>query len=133
MGLPNCKIVKLHAKLQKIESAIITQICIECIDLAAFLNKIRMPGFLLLVCSCGQAREIALHVIAHYERFVGCRRVLLDPHTRQLDIKGLVSKPEYTPKLARWFIQLQVLSQFVLAKKLLYENERVNSLDEMSL
>ena len=133
MRPPNHKIVKLHAKLQKTESAIITQICTRCIGLAAFLNKTRVPGFPSPVCSCGQARETASHVIAHCERFVGCRRVLLDPHTRQLDIKGLVSKPEYTPRLARWFIQLRVLPQFALAEKLLYEAEGVNSLDKVSL
>src|SRR5437667_10125607 len=72
---PSCKAVKLQAQLQKAESSIITQIHTGCIELAVFLNKTRVPGFSSPVCPCGQARETAEHVIAHCNRFTGCRAV----------------------------------------------------------
>jgi hypothetical protein len=134
VGPPSRKAVKLHAKLRKAESSIITQIRTGRIGLAAFLNKAKVPGFPSPVCPCGSARETAAHVIAHCERFAELRRTLIDSRTRQIDIKGLVSKPEIVPKLAKWFIQLQILPQFALAGRLLYGGEEENGgLEEVSL
>ncbi len=133
MGPPNRKTVKLHAKLQKAESSVITQIHTGRIGLAAFLNKARVPGFPSPVCPCSQASETVTHVIAHYARFMEHRERLKNPRTGQLDVKGLVSRPEGAQLLARWFIQLKILPQFTLAEELLYGNERENSLEEVSL
>jgi len=99
---------------------VITQIQTECIELAAFLNKIQVMSFSTSVCSCSQARKTAVHVIVHCERFAGCRERLQDPCTEMLNIKALVEKPEQVQLLARWFIQLGLLKQFTLASQLLY-------------
>jgi hypothetical protein len=125
VGPPSRKTVKLHAQLQKAESSVITQIRTGRIGLAAFLNKARVPAFPSPVCPCGQARETATHVIMHCERFAGRRWKLLNPRTGQLDVKGLVSKPESVALLAKWFIQLRILPQYSLAEELLYRDAEV--------
>jgi hypothetical protein len=127
VGPPNRKRLKMHAVLHKAESSIITQIRTGRIGLAAFLNKARVPGYPSPVCACGRARETAAHVIAHCERFAGCRERLRDPHTGQLDVKTLVEKPEKVRLLVKWFIQLRLLPQFKLAEELLYGDEQGES------
>jgi hypothetical protein len=57
----------------------------------------------------------------------------MDPRTKQLDVRGLVSKPESALRLARWFIQLRILPQFALAEKLLYGGAEGDGLEGVSL
>ena len=128
VGGPDRKVLKLHAQLQKAESAMITQIRTGRIGLAAFLNKMRVPDYPSPICPCGRARETATHVIAHCERFAERRNRLRDPRTGQIDTRALASKPGNTQLLVRWFIQLRTLPQFSLAEELLYGVERENSL-----
>jgi len=48
-----------------------------------------------------------------------------NPRTGQLDIKRLIDNSENAARLARWFIQLQILSQYSLTAELLYKEERM--------
>ena len=93
------------------------------IGLAAFLNRVGVPGVESPSCQCGWARETAAHVIAHCPQFDGVRHQIADPRFGQVDIKSLTSSPEGVRRLARWFIQLQLLPQFNLAEELLYRSE----------
>jgi hypothetical protein len=88
------KIVKLYIKLCKVKSLVITQIYIKYIRLAAFLNKTWVLEFLLLVYLYSQTREIVMYIIIYYKRFVKCKRRLTNLHTKQLNIKKLISKFE---------------------------------------
>jgi hypothetical protein len=117
---PGRAAVKRHAALHKAESAVITQIRTGRIGLAAFLNQARVPGVESPACQCGWARETAAHIIAHCPRFAGARHQIADPHTGQVNIKSLTSSLEGVRRLAKWFIQLQILPQFNLAEELLY-------------
>ena len=121
---PGRAAVKRHAALRKAESAVITQIRTGRIGLAAFLNMVRVPGIESPACPCGWARETAAHVIAHCPRFAGVRHHITEPHTGRVDIKSLTSSAEGTRRLAKWFIQLQLLPQFNLAEELLYGDEK---------
>jgi hypothetical protein len=117
---PGHSAVKQHAALHKAESTVITQIRTGRIGLAAFLNRARVPGVESPACQCGWAKKTAAHVIAHCPWFTGARHQIADPHTGWVDIKCLTSSPEGVHRLARWFIQLQLLPQFNLAEELLY-------------
>ena len=120
---PGHAAVRQHAELHKAESAVITQIRTGRIGLAAFLNKARVPRVESPACQCGWAKETAAHVIAHCPRFNGIRHWIADPRTGQVDIKSLTSSSKGARKLAKWFIQLQLLLQFNLAEELLYQGE----------
>ena len=102
--------LKLHSRLHKAESAVITQIRTECIGLAAFLNKARVPDFPSLVCQCGRARETARHVILHCNRFMAARHKIADPRSGVVDLKSLLSCAVGSRQLAQWFIQLRSFS-----------------------
>ena len=93
MGSLSRDILKLHKDLRKIESVLITQIRIKYIELAVFLNKAGMPGYKTPTYQCGQAREMAAHVIMHCPRFAEIRYLLEDPATGQLDLLALINMP----------------------------------------
>ena len=103
---PNRNMLKLHRDLRKAESSLITQIHSGCIGLAAFLNKMNVPGYESPTCQCGQARETATHVIIHCPRFAEIRHILEDPASGQLDIRALTGTAAGTQRLARWFMKL---------------------------
>jgi hypothetical protein len=86
VGPPKRSILKLHKKLRKAESSLLTQIWTGRIGLAAFLNKTRVPGYETPTCQCGQARETATHIIVHCSRFSEIRHLLEDPRTGQIDM-----------------------------------------------
>ena len=50
VGPPKRSVLKLHKDLRKAESALITQIRIRRIGLAAFLNKAKVPGYETPTC-----------------------------------------------------------------------------------
>jgi len=73
------------------KSSIITQIYIDYIRLAVFLNKTHALNFSSSVCLCDQIRKIAKHVIIHYNKFAECWAALWNLWTEQLDIKRLIN------------------------------------------
>jgi hypothetical protein len=120
VGPPSGKAVKLHSGLHKAESSVITQIRTGRIGLAAFLNKAQVPDFPSPVCQCGQANETAAHVIVHCPRFAEARRGLIDRGSSMVDLRSLVTKAEGVKRLARWFLRLRILPQFLFAEGLIY-------------
>ena len=125
MSQPQGSSLKLHSGLHKAESVVITQIRTGCIGLAAFLNKARVPDFPSPVCQCGRARETVRHVILHCNRFMAARHKIADPRSRVVDLKSLLSCAAGARRLAQWFIQLQILPQFQLARELIYGEEEL--------
>ena len=119
-----CAAVKQHAAFHKIESMMITQIKTDRIDLTAFLNKMWVFEIEFSVCQCDWARKTAAHVIEHCFCFAGIRHQIADSHTDWVNIRSLISSSEEICKLVKWFIQLQILLQFNLTEKLLYESEK---------
>lgn len=81
-----------------------------------------MPGIESPARQCGLGGETAAHAIAHCPRFAEIRCQIANPHTGQVDIRGLTNSSKRVRRLARWFIQLQILLQFSLAEKLLYRS-----------
>jgi hypothetical protein len=116
---PNRRILKIHKDLKKAESAVLTQIRTGRIDLAAFLNKVRVPDYPSPACRCGQAQETAAHIIAHCQLYAEARRNLRGPDMRT-DVRSLVSTSEGARRLTKWIISLRILPQFNLAAELLY-------------
>ena len=91
--------------------------------MASFLNRARVPGFPSPMCQCGQAEETAAHIIAYCPRFAEQRRSIANQLTGRQDVKALVSSAEGAKRLARWFLGLRILPQFLLAEELLREEE----------
>jgi hypothetical protein len=99
---------------------VITQIRTGRIGLAAFLNKAQVPEFPSPECQCGQGNETATHVIVHCPRFAEIRRSLINRGSNMVDLRALVTKAEGIKRLARWFLRLRILPQFLFAEGLLY-------------
>jgi hypothetical protein len=79
-----------------------------------------VPGYKSPVCPCGHARETAAHVVVHCPRFTEAREYLTNMQSGRLDLRSLVGTEARTQRFARWFMQLNILPQFKLAKELLY-------------
>src|SRR5947207_14080277 len=90
MSTSCCKILKTHKDLRKTESAVLTQIQTDQINLAAFFNKMQILNFLSSQCRCGQVQKTAAHIILHCSLYVKTRRRLCVPEER-LNIRALVS------------------------------------------
>ena len=82
------------------KSALIIQIRTECIELAVFLNKVKVLEYKMPTCQCSQAREMTTHVIVHCFRFAETRHLLENSITDQLDLQALTDTPAGIQQLA---------------------------------
>jgi hypothetical protein len=110
--------LKMHQSLRKAESSLITQIRSEKIGLASFLFHRRVPGVLSPACSCGWHQQTAKHVIMFCRQF---DRETLKRELNTNDYRVITSTPRTLRILVAWFMQLNLLSQFSLARDILYE------------
>ena len=124
----NHNMLKLHQDLHKAESFLIIQIHFNYIDLMIFLNKMNVSDYKSLTCQCDQAQETVTHIIIHCFRFAEIRHILKNSVTDQLNIQVLINISASIQYLTRWFMKLQILSQFQLTEQLLYERIKIDEL-----
>jgi hypothetical protein len=100
---PSRKSLNIHKGLRKAESSIITQIRIGRIGLAAFLNKIHVPSFDSPTYQCGNANEMAAHIVVHCPLYLERRVELLDTdtHANTPDLRKLCGTATGGQRLAR--------------------------------
>ena len=122
--------LKLYQDLHKAESFLITQICFSCINFMIFLNKTNVSDYKSFTCQCDQAQETVIHIIIHCFKFVKIKHILKNSVTDQLNIQILISTSIDTQHLTRWFMKLQILSQFQLTEQLLYERMKIDKSEE---
>ena len=99
-----------YTHLTAAEVAIYVQIRTEKIGLNGFLSDRKVPN-VSASCSCGWARQSAKHIIMFCpERHT--QRQLLRGTTKTANYNQLTNKKEHAKALAKWFIGLNILSQF---------------------
>jgi exonuclease III len=114
------KRLKLHDQLQKAESSLSTQIRTEKIGLASFLFKRRVPGVSSARCRCGWGNQTIKHVIMFCGLMNDRDRMLRDVGTT--DYRQLTASSRRLKIVIKWLLQHDLLPQFALAAKLLYEH-----------
>jgi len=80
-----------------------------------------VPGVESGFCSCGNSFEIPRHILIHYKKEQVQREELRRVNKDGLDFKKLLNTPERVGITSRWIVYLGRLSQFSLARLLLYE------------
>jgi hypothetical protein len=118
---PDPKVLKLHTGLRKAESSALIQFRTGCTGLAYFLYKARVPGMESGLCSCGNGSETPRHLLIHCQKEEIQRKELKGASGGRLDLKRLLDTPEGAGLASRWVLRSERLSQFSLAKALLYE------------
>ena len=99
MKTSDCKVLKIHKNLKKTKNAILTQVQTDRINLAIFLNKVKMSDYLSSMCRCEQTQKTAAHVIVHYQLYAEIRRELYESD-RQMNIRVLISSAKKVQHLA---------------------------------
>jgi hypothetical protein len=119
---PDRKILKLHQNLRKAESSALIQFRTGRVGLARFLHTMRVPGYNSPECECGQGSETPRHVLCHCppeeERRQSLRAVC---GGRRVDLVQLLDTPEGAQVAGPWIVRSSRLSQFQVARVLLYE------------
>jgi hypothetical protein len=116
-------VLMLHSSLRKAESSALVQLWTGCIGLAYFLHKARVPGIDSGLCSCGSGNETPRHLLIHCqkEEIQAHREELKKAGGGRLDLRKLLDTPDGAGAASRWVLRLGRLTQFSLARTLLYE------------
>ena len=80
-----------------------------------------MPGVESGLCNCGNSFETPRHILIHCEKEQAQREELRRVGGGDLDFKKLLDTPEGAGVTSRWIVRSGRLSQFSLARSLLYE------------
>ena len=108
--------LRLRADLPKPYSSLLTQIRTGKIGLAAFLHQRRVPGVDSPACPCGWRWETAKHIILNCPRFTQ-QRWQLRQQVPSTDFQQLTSNPRAAAVVTKWFLSLDLLSQFSWASE----------------
>ena len=120
---PTKQVLRLHKGLRKAESALLVQARTGKIGLAKFLNSMHVPGYETAKCECGAGQETPRHMVIFCPREAGRRSQLADTAGRKWTYPQLVGMNEAAKCFVKWIMQSNRLSQFSLAKRLLYHSE----------
>ena len=115
---PTKAVLKLHLGLQKAESSVLVQARTGRIGLAKFLYNCNVLGILSAQCRCGAGEETPRHMALYCIEEAG-RRLGLRTNGR-VDYQRLIGTVSGAKQLAKWLICSRRLSQFSLARSLLY-------------
>ena len=126
MRLSSHSMLKLHQNLYKIESFLIMQIHSDYINFIIFLNKMNVSDYELFMYQYDQAWEIITYIIIHCFKFAEIKHILKNSVINQLNIQILINILISIQHLTKWFMKLQILSQFQLTEQLLYEKMKIN-------
>jgi hypothetical protein len=116
---PNAAILQLHKDLCKAESSALVQARTECIGLAQFLYKRKVPGVTTPNCTCSNAPETARHLVQYcaiYPDREGLHQSTVS--YRPIDYRQLTGTPQGAKILSKWIIGTGRLLQYSLAKRL---------------
>jgi hypothetical protein len=110
---PDVRNLKPYSQLKKAESSVLFQARTGRIGLRLFLLTANVPGIDSSLCSCGHGVETAEHLLLHCRNYPS-------RWSRGARFKELATNEETVGRVARHLIQSGRLSQFNLAKELLY-------------
>jgi len=119
---PTKKVLQLHSGLQKAESALLVQARTGKIGLGKFLHDCRVPGFETGQCWCGPAFETPRHMVMYCKEEAD-RGLLTGPTGTKWSYPQLIGHSRAVKGFVRWMMYSGRLSQFELAKCLLYDSK----------
>ena len=118
-GLKRSK-MKWHIKLIKIKNNLITQMWIEKIKLAKFLHVHKIPRFDHSNCSCGASKQTSEHVMMNCFLMPKKDEIWRAVGGAAKNYRRLMTTFKTAKALTRWFIKMNLLFMFSLAKNQLY-------------
>jgi hypothetical protein len=117
---PGTDVLKLHEELRKAESSLAIQLRTGINGLDAFFFQARVSSVSSPLCSCGQGRQTAKHVLIFCPQYSGVRHELRDELGHLSDFSRLLGTADGLRKTTRWVMQREILGQFRGAKDTLY-------------
>ncbi len=112
------KRLKLHDKLFKVESNLITQMRIDRIDLMNYLFHRKVFTIVFLTCSCDWFKQITKHIIFFCSNYHIYRDSMLRVVETQNYNTHLDTIKDFR-KTVKWLMKTNLLTQFFLASKCL--------------
>jgi hypothetical protein len=116
----NKKRLKLHDHLRKFESALTTQIRTKKIDFANFLHRRKNLEINTSTCRCDWHRQTVKHVIMLCSLMSNKDKLQRDDNS--LNYRQMMQSEKSLKIITRWFFEHNLLIQFALVSKLLYED-----------
>jgi hypothetical protein len=110
------KRLKLHDKLFKAESSLITQMRIDRIDLTNYLFHRRMLTIVFSTCSCEWFKQITKHIIFFCSNYHIYRNNMLRVVETQ-NYNTLLDTAKDLREAMKWLMKTNLLTQFFLASK----------------
>jgi hypothetical protein len=120
---PTKQVLDLHKDLHKAESALLVQARTGQIGLAKFLYSRKVPGVVTAKCQCTAGQETARHMALFCTKEASRRQYLRDNAGRTQPYQTLVGTNDGAKRFVRWMMFSNRLSQFALAKRLLFDNK----------
>jgi len=116
-------VLELHKDLRKAESALLVQARTGHIGLAKFLYSRKVPGIVTAQCQCTAGHETARHMALFCTKEAGRRHYLQDNAGRAQPYQILVGTNNGARRFVQWMMFSNRLSQFALAKRLLFDSK----------
>jgi hypothetical protein len=112
------KRLKLHENLIKVENSLVTQMCINRINLTKYLFHRRMLIVLSSTCTCEWLKQFMKHVVFFCLEHNHTRESMLFV-VKTHDFRQLFEVLKTLRIITRWLMNTNLLTQFSLARKCL--------------
>jgi ribonuclease HI/exonuclease III len=108
---PTKKVLQLHERLSKRESALLVQLRTEKIGLNDFLFKRHVPDIPSPGCDCGERRQTVAHVLLRCSKYKDLRNRIFANLSGRNSLRTILSTPQLATKAIEYMEQTQILGQ----------------------
>jgi ribonuclease HI/retron-type reverse transcriptase len=109
--VPTKKVLQLHERLSKRESAMLVQLRTEKIGLNDFLFNRHVPDITSPGCSCGERRQTVAHVLLRCSKHKDLRNRIFANLSGRHSLRAILSTPQLATKAIEYMEQTQILGQ----------------------
>lgn len=109
--MPTKKVLQLHERLSKRESALLVQLRTEKIGLNNFLFNQHVPTVTSPRCSCGERRQTVAHVLLRCSKYKDLRNRIFANLSGRNSLRTILSTPQLATKAIEYMEQTQILGQ----------------------
>jgi ribonuclease HI len=106
---PTKKVLQLHERLSKRESALLVQLRTEKIGSNDFLFNRGVPIVASLGCSCGERRQTVAHVLLRCSKYKDLRNRIVANLSGRYCLRTILSMPQLATKAIKYMEQMQIL------------------------
>jgi hypothetical protein len=107
--VPTKKVLQLHERLSKRESALLVQLRTEKIGLNDFLFNRHVPDITSPGCSCGERRQTVAHVLLRCSKHRDLRNRIFANLSGRHSLRTILSTPQLATKAIEYMEQTQIL------------------------